>query len=480
MIMAEPAHSRKVVVHRAGSFNSSCFMIQSRPAKKLRRTASHLPAIQIKTGLHKSKSVQSFTLTNAGQDLSENWPCEVPQSAPPVMTPEPVFVWSSPKRNSQDVVFCDWPNGTASISPSSSKHQDGDCGIRMTSGNKQRSEKAPNPYNDTFKAQSSADGTTTSEDQTKWSRKPPHHLPPLDRSLFKTKSKSNKAVSSGEKKTKRCVNRPPEMESNNEMSSENDSKSANKTDDGFCSPSEKCELCDKQSSVTSRPIKQNPRPTCMYHSVDGDNDDLPCRGTLQKGQRIVPCKYETRLPRRRISISSSMEPLSSKKTGVDARAGISCGSSIQRSRAGLDPSLQSIASLPLTPETTSDGNSSNRFSIRRKVEVYSPSGTTHVCDRATVSRTRGRENVNVPHEATPVIPTEFQHSAGIATEESHVVGEFLPGDPQPGTSSLNYHAYWRVRKAGVCSQVQSATEEKERTQARVLMKKFGTLDIKKN
>lgn len=468
--MAEPTHSRKVVVHRTGGINASGSVIQSSPAKNLRRTASHLPAIQTKTGLYKSKSVpsvvESLTLTNGSEDISENWPCEVPQSAPPVMKPEPVFVWSSPKRNPQDAVFYDWSNVTATISPLSSRHQDGDCSIRMASGNKQRrSGKAPNPYNDTFKAQNSAEATTTTEGQTRWSRKPPHHLPPLDPSLFKTKNKTY------EKKAKRCLNRPIEVESSNEVSLENDNESANKTDDGFCSPPEKIELSDKQSSVTSRSIKQNSRPTCMYQSVYGGNDDLPCHETLQKAQRIVPCKYETRALRRSISISSSMELLSSKKTGVDARAGISNRSFIQKSTAVLGPSLRSTASSPLPPEITGHGKRSNGCSIRRNATINAP-GRTYECDRAANRKTRRGEKPTVP--STQAIPTEFQHAAGTATEESHVEGEFLPYNSQPGPSSC---AYWRGRKAGVCSQVQSATEEKERTQARVLMKKFGTLDI---
>ena len=192
--MAEPTHDHEAVVYRTGSTNSGGAMIQSSPAKNLRRTAPQPPAIPTKTGLYKSKSVpsvgESLTSADDSQYRSENWPCEVPQSAPPVIAPEPVFVWSSPKKPPQDAVFYEWSNGTATISPSSSRHQDGDCSIPMASGDEQRrSEKAANPYNDTFRAQHSADGAATTEGQTKWSRKPPHHLPPLDLSLFKMKAK---------------------------------------------------------------------------------------------------------------------------------------------------------------------------------------------------------------------------------------------------------------------------------------------------
>ena len=367
--MTEPKYSHNDVLHTTESANSSGSINQSSPAKKLRRKASHLPAIQTKPGPYKSRSacsvVESLTLANGSEHLSENWPCEVPQSAPPVMTAEPVFVWPSPKRNPQDAVFYDWPNATATIS----NHQDGDCSIRMPSGNKQgRNERSSYPYPEEFKAQSSADGATTrrTDDQIKWSRKPPHHLPPLDPSLFKTKNKTTKAVSSREKKNKRCVNRPIEVDSSNEVSSENDSgKGANKKDDGFYSPPEKYELSDKHSLVTSLSINQNSCPT-----------------------------YE----------------------GV----------------------------------------------------------------RVTSSRTRRGENPIVPFQATPAIHKELQQAAGTATGEIHVVGEFPRCVPQPGPSPSNSCAYWRVRKSGVCSQVQSVAEEKERTQARVLMKKFGTLDIQKN
>lgn len=223
-------------------------------------------------------------------------------------------------------------------------------------------------------------------------------------------------------------------------------------------------------------INQNSCPSCMY----SENDDLSCHGMLQKAQRVVPCKYETRALRRCISISSSMEILSSKKMEVDARAGISDGSSIQKSRAGLRPSLQSTAFLPLLPEATSNGNISNRFSIRGKAAVIAPSRPTYEGVGFTSSRIRTEENPTVPFQETPAIHTEFQHAAGIVTEEIYVVGEFSRCDPQPGPSSSNSCAYWRVRKSGVCSQVQSVAEQKERTQARVLIKRFGTLDIKKN
>ena len=487
--MTEPTHSRNDVLHATGSANSRVSINQSSPATKLRKKASHLPPIQTKPGLNKRRSVcslvESLTLTNSSEDLSENWPCEVPHSAPPVVSPEPVFVWSSPKRNPQDAVFFDWSNETATISSSSSNHQDEDCSIRMSSGNKhRRDEKSSNPYSQEFKAQSSADGATTTrrtQGQTRFSRKPPHHLPPLDPSLFKTKNKSTKADRSREKKTKHCVTDPPiEVESSNEVSSENDSKGANKMDDGFCSPPEKNALSDKQSSETSRSINQNSCPSCMYHSMDSENDDLSCHGMLQKAQRVVPCKYETRALRRCISISSSMEILSSKKMEVDARAGISDGSSIQKSRAGLRPSLQSTAFLPLLPEATSNGNISNRFSIRGKAAVIAPSRPTYEGVGVTSSKIRREENPTVPFQETPAIHTEFQHAAGIVTEEMYVVGEFPRCDPQPGPSSSNSCAYWRLRKSGVCSQVQSVAEQKERTQARVLIKRFGTLDIKKN
>ena len=387
MIMTEPTHSRKDVLQTTGSTNSSGSINQSSPAKKLRRKGSHLPAIQTRPGLYKRRSacslVESLTLAKENEDLSENWPCEAPQSAPPVMSPEPVFVWSSPKRSPQDAAFYDWSNGAATISSSSSSHQDGDCSIRLASGNKQGTNERPsNLYPEEFKAQSSADEATTTrtEGQTKWSRKPPHHLPPLDPSIFKTKNKSTKAVSSRGKKTKRCVNRPIEVESSNEVSSENDRKGANKTDDGFCSPPEK----NEQSSVTSRSVNQNSCPTCMYYSVDGENDDLSCHETLQKAQGVVPCKYGTKALRRSVSVSSSMELLSSRKTGVDARAGISDGSSVQKSRAELGPSLQSTAFLPLAPETTSNGKSCNGFAIRRKAVV-------NVSNRPTSCRTRKGE-----------------------------------------------------------------------------------------
>lgn len=389
-------------------------------------------------------------------------------------------MWSSPKRNPQDAVFFDRSNETATNSSSSSNHEDEYCSMRMSSGNKHgRNKRSSNPYSEEFKAQSSGDGATTTrrtQSQTRFSRKPPHHLPPLDPSLFNTKNKSSKAVSPREKKSKRCVNRPIEAKSSNEMASENDRKGANKTDDGFCSLPEKNELSDKYYSVTSRSIKQNSCPSSMYHRVDGENDDLPCHGTLQKAQRVVPCKYETRALRRSISISSSMEILSSKKTGDDAR------SSIQKSRAGLGPSLQSTVLLPLlTPKTTSNSrNSSNGFSIRRKSALNALSRPTYEGVGVTSSRTREGENPIVPFQETPAIHTQFQHAGGIATEKIHVVGEFSRCDPQPGPSSSNSCAYWRVRKSGVCSQVQSSAEEKERTQTRVLMKKFGTLDIKKN
>ena len=297
----------------------------------------------------------------------------------------------------------------------------------MASGDEQRrSEKAANPYNDTFRAQHPADGAATTEGQTKWSRKPPHHLPPLDPSLFK--SKSEKAVSSREKKPERCVNRPNEMEPSNKMSSEKDSKSTNRIEDGFHIPPEKNELSDKQSSAISHSIKQSSRPTCMYHSADSGNDHLPCHGTLQKAQNIVPSKCDPRALRRSRSISSSMK-LSSKETGVDARAGISKRFSIQESRA-LEPSLRSTAFLPLTLETTSNGKSSNGFSIRRKAAVNAPSKLTYEWDRAANSRTRSGENPYVPSfQVTPAIPTEFQHATGIATGENHVVGEFPRCNP---------------------------------------------------
>ena len=470
--MADPIHSRKLVDHRIGSTNSCGSMIQSTPAKKLQRKALRLPVTQTETGLNESELVpslvESLTPVNDSQDISENWSSEVPQSAPPVMNSQPVFRWPSPKRIPQDAEFFDWSNGTTTISPSPSRHQDGDCSIRMASGNKQgRNENASNPCPKEVKTQNSADGAaTTTTDQTSWSRKPPHHLPPLDPSLFKTKSKSTKALSSREKKTKRCASRPIEVESSNELSSENDSKSTNKAQ-------KKIELSDKQSSATSHSIKQNSSPTCVCHSVDGGNDDLLCNGTLQKAQRIVPCN--TRALRRSRSISSSIELLSSKKTGVDARAGISNGSFIQKSRARLGPNLQSTASSPLpAPETAGHGKRSERFSIRRTATIHA-SGRTFECDRNAYSRTGGGETPSVP--STQAIPTEFQHTHGIATEESHVEGKHLPCNSQPGPSSC---AYWRVRKAGVCSQVQSSPIERERTQARVLMKKFGSLDIKKD
>lgn len=56
-------------------------------------------------------------------------------------------------------------------------------------------------------------------------------------------------------------------------------------------------------------------------------------------------------------------------------------------------------------------------------------------------------------------------------------GSFSRCISQPDLSSMNYRAYWRVRRVGVCGGAEDTALKNDRTQARVLMKKFGKLNI---
>ena len=487
--MENTTHVRRSVIHHTESTNSSRSVIQSSDCKKLRRTTSLLPEFQTKTEQKKHSSapsmVISLTLTDDNQDHPEDTTFTEPQSAPPFIM-ESVFVWPSQNIPPQGAEFYEWSNGATGNLHLSSLHQDCEYGNTSADG-KGRNGRSPTTNSKKLHPRNSIDGSKTKEVYTnsKWPRKPPHHLPPLDPSVFeKKKKKRPKAVSSHKRKTKCRLNQPKVMDSGTEICQkkrEQDVKQATKAEDqDQCVkeiyypeklPSEKSHP-KKNTSLAKLACAPVDGSQCqmLNHSVNRGNDNLCFQETLEKAPSNDSGQFKARAPRLSRSIASdpSLEKATPSLKEHNSLAANSTGFPTQKTRAPK----HSIAS-PSSVETVDQAESSNRFSNRPRTLVRVPRGRTYECDRDANDRyRRGEKPIYLPP-----ISTNSQQANGFAKEESHAVEAFPRRSSQPDQSSMNCRAYWRVRRVGVCKDAEDTTMKNNRTHARVLMKKFGQLNV---
>ena len=520
VIVVPPEHFRKALsIGAIGSMN------QSSSGKNLRRKSSHLPEIERKREVNKNNLAPLTEKLpagrNGGQDLSEEKPSVVPQSAPSVMMGSFVF-WPSPKKSPPGAEFYEWSNRTSGKSLSSC-HQAGEC--RNAPGDEKEIHLTSPAYNpENFHRRNSTDGAKEIEGRAKCSRKPPHHLPPLDPSVFEKMSNSPKAVISQEKKPKRRVNRPAVMESNSEIcpkKREKDNKSNIKEEDTLPietdQSEEKIEFAEKKSPSAKRhPAKETSRPTTscgpvdqrefqmMNHSVDRGKNEHYFHETLIKAPTIVHGEFKARdgnsnrfsaeKPRasRRSSIASSMELLSTKDVNaqdgnsnrfsaeklraprrsciassmellpskeVNAQGGNSNRFSAEKSRA---PRRCSTVSSPST-ETTGKAESSTQFSAKWSVPVIVSRGRKYECDRAPASNNRREEKSSGPFQESPIaICPEYQQAAGFETEPE---GFLVEAFPQSDLTSMKYQAYQRVRRVAVCGKANHSRFSADKSRA---------------
>ncbi|KAJ7374067.1 hypothetical protein OS493_009398 [Desmophyllum pertusum] len=463
VIVVPPEHFRKALsIGAIGSMN------QSSSGKNLRRKSSHLPEIERKREVNKNNLAPLTEKLpagrNGGQDLSEEKPSVVPQSAPSVMMGS---LYSGLRQRNLHQA----PNSMSgqtehlenhclpAIKPANGRNAPGDeKEIHLTSP-------AYNPETENFHRRNSTDGAKEIEGRAKCSRKPPHHLPPLDPSVFEKMSNSPKAVISQEKKPKRRVKRPAVMESNSEIcpkKREKDNKSNIKEEDTLPietdQSEEKIEFAEKKSPSAKRhPAKETSRPTTscgpvdqrefqmMNHSVDRGKNEHYFHETLIKAPTIVHGEFKARdgnsnrfsaeKPRasRRSSIASSMELLSTKDE-VNAQGGNSNRFSAEKSRA---PRRCSTVSSPST-ETTGKAESSTQFSAKWSVPVIVSRGRKYECDRAPASNNRREEKSSGPFQESPIaICPEYQQAAGFETEPE---GFLVEAFPQSDLTSMKYQA----------------------------------------
>ena len=478
MKMEDPAHVRKNVGCHTESTNSSGSMLRSRTVGKVRKTTSvRLPEIPTKKEFQKSNSAP---LTGS-QDI-DDLPFIVPQSAPP-FTMDPAFQLPPQNELPRGAEFYEWSNGFTRNSPSMSWHQESGKG-----GNG----RSPFPNSEEFRnPRNSTDGATATNVHAKWPRKPPHHLPPLDPSVFEKKSKSPKTVSSRGKKTKRRHDRPKVMEPGTEICQEKREKNvkqATKAGDTLLTEKDQSEeeifySPEKSPSEKSHTMKNTSlaTPACdhvggtefqmLNHRVKRGNDDLYFLETLEKAPTIISGQFKARAPTCSSSIASSLELLPSTKE-LDFPAANINGFSTQKTRAPKHSSLRRIASSP-SVETAGQAECSIGYSDKPRILVRAPRRRSCEYDCGADDRhRRGEKPIYLPP-----ISTNSQQATGFAKEEIHAVEAFPRRSPQPHLSSMNCSAHRRVRRVGVCKDAEDTTMKNDRTHARVLMKKFGQLNI---
>ena len=541
-------------------------MIQSSDSKKIRRTSSYLSAIQSEPEIHRSYSAPSgittLSFTNACQDLPDDLPSTVPQSAPAFVM-APVFLWPPVPQNKPPpgAQFYEWSNEHTKASPSSSWHLDDEGG--GAPGNRiGRNRGYPSSSLAKLNRRYSADETVAKEKYNKWQRKPPFHLPPLDPGVFEKKSKSPKAASPNGKKSKRRLKRHKATESSAEICQEKreeDVKQATKEEDGLRTGKDQCveEICYPEKAPSEKSHhKKDKSPTTsacdpisrhefqmLNHSVDRGNDDLCFEGTLKKMPATNPDVLKARPPRPRRTVVYSVEQLPSLEE-INSLAANSKGFSTLKMRSLKHSSLPSIPSSS-SMETTGYDESASRYPNKPKILVKVPRERPHECDRGiddsirrgekptgrsletppslslyqpdgfgkvqshAVKATGQDKSLNGPSDKPGILllvrretPREcdsgvdashkrgekpgvrrqeipnFQQANGLTKEESQVVEEVMPRrSSQAVLSFVNGRANRRVRRTGVCNGAEHTSMKNDRTHARVLMKRFGQLNV---
>ena len=383
-----------------------------------------------------TSSTESITLSPS-PGISEKLTCTVPKSAPPERISR-FFAWPSPKASK--------PDADATRNSPSSCHK-----LATKTGDETRS-------NGRSPTSVSPDGLVSEEDDlTMNTRKPPFHLPPLDPSVFdrEKKSKSSKPGGSrGKKKKRRSGSQSTATNfSTDHCQEKNNDENGTKTEEKFPAktggqyewqekigyPNQEL-LCGCTPKIHPKkmapgsPAERGAFPAAEDH---GNGNPATQHQTLTKVPVIVRGEIKSRSPRRSSSFrhaASSVEVLPTMKATAQARCSSGAG---------------------------------ERRGVRLRVSDHNHNST--------------RRNENLPgcFQRSPTSP-ENRNAAGSEAQFYQVVGVIRRSSSQPDLSQCrNCQAPRRVRRVGVCRETESTASMNERMQARVLMKKFGEINISK-
>lgn len=432
--------TRKGTVDRIGFADPT---IQESVGERFSRAAASLlhqiPETQRNGKAHQNNNLVS-SLTSSPV-LLEYSPDELqftaPTSAPPVVM-KTVFLWPSPKRTSPGAAefSYEWPNDSVKNSPSRTYHQ---ADQRRTA---------------------SGDGGTATENCTTWPRMPPHHLSPLEfsSSNFEKESGHRAAAGSSRKKTKSRITKPTEMAFSEDICPEK-----------------------QENGTTGATIVEQKIPPRETNPSDGGEEKMDFSERIHQSRKksrptetskTLPTAVQGEFKGRAITRSSSMRETSSSAeflASKNAHASDSTRNSAKKSRAPRrSKSCRHVASS--SPKESTGQNSElvsngcvenqsipGRVTNGRKVSTYDRSGRA---------------------QSAPISP-DLQQAAGLAREERHVADTLPQSRSQPDVSSSNNQAYPRVRRQGVCSGAESAVSKNDRMHSRVMMKRFGNLDVSK-
>ena len=372
---------------------------------------------------------------------------EPPQSAPPEIT-STRFQWPSPKTPPSSAQFYERSKETTRNSSSCHK-------VAKPQGKIREKESFPSAgINDSQCLKSTGVDTVTKDVPT---RKPPFHLPPLDPSVFENMSESSKPKGSRGKKKKRQQNQPTSVDSTADLCVE---KRAN---------SDESEI--KMVDYTSTETEQ-------WHKTDEEIDLCHQKSHPAKIKEMSPCSplqceelatADHCIEHGTENVDTTQQTLT--KTQLIADGGIN----FKAPQPGNSSSCQIASSMKVLPsqEDTVQALSSNRSCERTRVPFRVQAAI--VSGYAPIFGHSRRRNENVPDSQLRRSTASPGNRDPVGLEgQVALVKVVRRRSSQP---DLRQFRQCQLRRVGVCRETENKASTNNRMKARVLMKKFGELNI---
>ena len=355
---------------------------------------------------------------------------EPPQSAPPEIS-SMLYEWPSPKAPPPGAQLYQWSNGIAR-NTSSSSHQ-----AAETEDATRRNERFPSSGTQMFQSLKSPDGTTAKDEM--WMKKPPFHLPPLDPSVFEKKGKSPNLKGTCKKKKKRQENNQSAVASSADPCQEtleNNDNSATK-------------IIDNSSSETGQQYKTE-------EELGFGNQKLPPAN--KQTTKIAP-----RSPRKCYELPTADHFRDHRNGNFDTSQNTQ--TNVQLTAHGGIEFRVVCPSQKIATQPSCSSRSSDRHGIPIRVQAAT------VCRRTPTTDHCSRRNANA-FDLFGRIPTSPGNRDPVGLE-----GQVSKLAVVRRRSSQPDLRQFRMRRMGVCRETEHRAFINDRMKARVLMKKFGELNI---
>ena len=346
-----------------------------------------------------------------------------------------LYEWPSPKTPSPDTQLYQWSNGIAR-NTSSSSHK-----AAETEDAPRRHERFPTSGTQMFQCRLKSPDVTTAKDEM-WMKKPPFHLPPLDPSVFEKKSKSPNLKGTCKKKKKRQKN--------------NQSAGASSADS--CQ-----ETLENNDNSATKIIENSSLETGQQYKTE---EELGCAN-----QKLPPANQQTtiiapRSPRKCFELPTADHFMDHKNDNFDTSQNEQ--TNVQLTAHGGIEFRVVYPSQKIATQPSCSSRSSDRPGIPLRVQAAT------VCRHTPTVGHRSRRNANAFDSFGRIRPTSPGNRDPVGLEgQVSKLAVVRRRSSQPDLRQFRQC----VRRMGVCRETENRASINDRMKARVLMKKFGELNI---